>query len=124
MAYVTPTAEEIKARFPEFAAVGDALITLVIAESEPSAGESWLERDRKPAVMFLTAHKLSVMEQGVGGSGTASTGPMTRRKVGDIEVQYGGAGGNGADNDAYASTSYGQEFRKLLRRNFQGTAVV
>lgn len=128
--YTIPTAAEFKARFPEFSAVGDDLITLVIAESEPSVGETWLDTDRRPAVMYLTAHKLFLQGQGPasGGAWSIVSGPMTRRKVGDVEVQYAGTGGaagiGSGSASEFARTIYGVEYWRLLRRNFSGTFAI
>lgn len=136
MAYVTPTAADFKARFPEFASTPDTLVTAVIAESEPYVGERWLDRDRRPAVMYLTAHTLT--QEGrfaattpAGGAGGASTGPMKRRKVGDVEVEYagasasaGGGGGSSSLDSVYGGTIYGRQFLQLMRRNFSGPLVV
>lgn len=135
MAYVTPTAADIKARFPEFENAPDALITAIIAESEPYVGETWLDRDRRPAVMFLVAHKLATEGRfkataSAGGAGGVTTGPMKRRKVGDVEVEYAGAGssaGGGSGNDLtslYGGTQYGREYLALMRRNFPAIAIV
>lgn len=139
MPYTPPTSVTFKARFPEFVPVADALIDLVLAEAIPIAGETWVERDRAPAQMYYAAHLLAI--QGyparaiAPGSGSGSidiVGPMKRRKVGDVEVEYAGTGinsgsGSGSatiDESLLASTVYGRQFLVIRNRNFRGALVV
>jgi len=129
MAYVEPTAETFKARYPEFADVADALIILVIAESVDQVGEMWLERDRARAQMLWTAHTLT-MEGEPGrsstGQGAAGTGPIKRDKVGDVETEFAGVTASSGSGDAarYSLTHYGREFLLLMRKNFTGPVAV
>lgn len=137
MAYTQPTTADFKARYPQFASVSDALVQLVLDESAPLVGESWLERDRRPALMLLVAHKLTL--EGEPGRSTtiaaggvwSDLGVMKRRKVGDTEVDYQnanerlGTGGIGTVGKAgYELTPFGREFQTYLRRNFSSVAVV
>lgn len=129
MAYVEPTPTTFKARYPEFSAVDDALITLVIAEAVDQVGETWLERDRARAQMLLVAHTLT-MEGEPGrsstGQGAAGTGLIKRDKVGDVETEFAGAAASGGSADAagYSLTTYGREFLLLMRKNFAGPVAV
>lgn len=130
MAYTAPTAADLKARFPEFAAVSDTLINLILEEASAQVGETWLERDRKPATLYLAAHLLT-MEDEPGRSATgqsgAATGPVRRRKVGDVEVEFAGAASvsaTGENRNAYDLSAYGRQFMALLRKNFPAVAVV
>lgn len=124
MPYLAPTAESFKIRFSEFAPVSDVLVGLVLAEAFDQVGLSWLERDRARAQMLLAAHTLTLEgEPGrtTTGAGSAGTGTVKRRKVGDVEVEFAtpgvssfsAGGGNG-----YSSTTYGQQFLALMRLNF------
>lgn len=128
---------EFKARFPEFAAVSNALIQLILEEAIPMAGTSWVERDRKPAIMYYTAHLLALQGEpqrtaaGSGGAGqSALTGPMKRRRVGDVEVEYAGSGsssggsGMGPGDMALSSTPYGRQYIAIRNRNFAGIMAV
>lgn len=126
--YVEPTAADLKARFPEFAPVSDALVNRILAEAIPMVGPSWVERDRRPAQMYLTAHLLA-MEGEPGrtttGNGVAVSGPVKRRKVGDVETEFAGASASaGGSRSIYAQTLYGQRYLALLRLNFPPVAVV
>ncbi len=140
MAYSKPTAADFKARFPEFAPVADSLINLVIDESEREVSSGWEEDDRRPALLYLVAHKLTLEGEPARSVGIAAgsgsqiniTGPMTRRKVGDVEVQFAGAGssagggsGNGSGySSAFDATAYGRQYLLYLRRSFAGVWVV
>lgn len=127
MAYVPPTASDLKQRFPEFATVSNALVGLILAEASAQVGETWLERDRKPATLCLAAHMLA-MEGEPGrtatGQGSAVTGPVRRRKVGDVETEYAGYGASEYGRSGYGASEYGRRFEELMRRNFPAVAVV
>lgn len=129
MAYQQPTPETFKARYPEFTPVSDNLIQLVLNDAFADVGETWLERDRARAQMLLAAHILT-MEGEPGrtttGQGSAGTGFVKRRKVGDVETEFAtpGASSGGGAASGYASTTYGQEFLLLMRKNFPAVAVV
>lgn len=128
MAYVPPTAETFKARYPEFASVPDSLITLVLQEAIDEVGDTWVERDRAKAQMLLAAHKLTLEGEPARsktGKGTGNTGPIKRRKVGDVETEYAGASTGGASGASgqYAGSVYGVQYWNLLKLNFPSPAV-
>lgn len=128
MAYTPPNAAALKARFPEFAAVPDAIINLILAEAEAQVGECWIERDRSPATLYLAAHMLAMEGEpgrSAGATGGATSGPVKRRKVGDVETEFAGfSGGGGGAATGYAASAYGQRYLDLLRKNFPAVAVV
>lgn len=128
--WTPPTVEDFKTRFPQFASVSDATVQAVLDEAVGDVGESWLERDRTPGVLHLTAHLLTVqgsVGSGAGGGGAAVTGAVKRRKVGDTETEFAGVGGGtstGGSLDSYRTTAYGVRYLELMRRNFPAVAVV
>lgn len=129
MAWSPPTVSDFKTRFPQFASVPDATVQAILDEAIPQVGETWLERDRTPGVLHLTAHLMA--SQGIGvaapGGGSAVTGAVKRRKVGDVEVEFAGVAGAVGGSSliaAYNSTSYGVKFLEYLRKNFAAIAVV
>ncbi len=129
MPYVAPTASTFKARYPEFDAVSDVLIGLVLQEAFDEVGDTWLERDRARAQMLLTAHKLTMEgepDRTTTGQGTAGTGAIKRDKVGDVETEFAGVTTSAGDSSAlgYGLTTYGREFAALMRKNFPAIAVV
>ncbi|MBY5682648.1 DUF4054 domain-containing protein [Rhizobium leguminosarum] len=127
-----PTPTTFKARFPEFIAVSDALVQLVLNDAIDQVGDTWLERDRARAQMLLAAHILTMegepgrTENGSSGA-TAGTGIIKRDKVGDVETEFAvpaSSGSGGSALSAYARTFYGQQYLELLRKNFPAVAVV
>lgn len=137
MAYVKPTTVQFKTRFPEFGPVNDARLSLVIDEVAPRVGETWVEDDRAPAIMYLVAHKLTMEGEpgrstslAAGGTGV-DLGPMKRRKVGDVEVEYQNANerfgtgiGSLIGKSGFELSVYGREYLSYQRRNFSAVAVV
>lgn len=129
MPYAPPDATELKARFPEFTAVSDTLVDLILAEAQAQVGETWYERDRKPATLYLAAHMLAMEgepSRSAGGTGGGTSGPVRRRKVGDVETEFAGFGsssGGGSSASDYGLTAYGRLYFDLLRKNFPAVAV-
>ena len=131
MAYTVPTAADLKVRYPEFDAVSDDLVTLVMTEAAGTVSTSWLERDYAPAIMLLTAHMLvteGAVERAAGKKTTVtSTGPIKSKTIGEVSVTYAGAGagaGSAAgDLSGLSATEYGKRFLALRRANFGGPMV-
>jgi hypothetical protein len=127
MPYVAPTPAQFKARFPEFEAVADAVIAFALEEAGISVDDSWIERDYVIAIYYLTAHILASSGKLSGdAAGAAVQGPVTSESLGDASVSYAdkskvvGAEGLAAE---LASTTYGQRYLGLRRRNFPPVAV-
>ena len=113
--------EMFKIRYPEFASVSNALISLILAEAGVVVTDAWFEDDRQRAQMLWAAHRLTVEGEPArssGGGSIALSGPVKSHKVGDVSVEFAGVGGGGADRVGFASTTYGQEFLELMRMNF------
>lgn len=127
MTYEAPDARDLKDRFPEFNSASDTLVCAIIEEAAAQVGDTWVERDRKPATLYLAAHMLA-MEGEPGrsatGQGIAATGPVRRRKVGDVETEYAGYGASEYGRSGYGASEYGRRFAELMRRNFPAIAVV
>lgn len=143
MAYVTPTATDFRTRYPEFTAVGNATITAMIAEAEVDVNATWIENDRRPAVMALTAHWLFLEGEPArttaaasgGGGGTTATQTVRSIRVGDVETTFSDSSSTGGGSTStstriaftgtnYPATPYGQRYLMLLRRSFPAVAIV
>jgi hypothetical protein len=134
VAYTPPSVAVFRARYPEFAAVPDATVEAVLTDAIAEVGTLWIEDDRKPAQLALTAHWL--VGQGVlggivaaGGGAVQTAGPVASVKVGDVETTFakasgGSSGGSSGSLSDYLTTSYGQRFLALLRRSFPPVAIV
>ena len=132
----TASAADLKARYPEFTPVDDALITLVIAEAAPMIDDGWEVSDQKPGILALAAHLLS-MEGWPKRSALPAGSPVPAtagrqvlmRKVGDVTTQYaqtGSASGGGPSGllSQLTLTPYGNRFRQLLKLNAPAIALV
>lgn len=139
MALTAPPASDLALRYPEFAKVPTGLVDAILGDTLLHVDESWAEGDRKPAILSLAAHFLSVEGEprrsaDIAGGGTGdvnSVGSIKRDKVGDVETEFfqlessTAAASSGGDGSAgYGSTSYGQRFLVLRRRNFPAILVV
>lgn len=133
MSYDLPTAADLKAKLPLFAAVSDPVITAALGEAASQVDQTWREADYKPAIIYLAAHIMSV--DGVllnanapGGAGQMiASGEISEMKVGDVMVKVGGGGqssGAIATSQGYGSTRYGQRFLQLMRLNHPAIAIV
>lgn len=128
MAEVTITSADLKARYPEFAAVDDFYVGAVLAEAALSVDESWIASTRIPATLALAAHMMSLEGEPArtANGGSVVTAEVKRVKVGDVETEFNVAastsGAGGADD--YGSSLYGVTFLRYRRRSFPGILVV
>lgn len=130
----TATAAQLKARYPEFDGVGDAVVDAVIAEAAVMVDDEWEEGDQLPAILALSAHYLFL--EGWPGRLTApasfnpatSGQAVTAHRVGEVSVQYGsGAAGSASGVGLLATLSnsvYGQRFANLLKLNAPHVGLV
>lgn len=104
------TAATIKAHAPELAALTDPFVGLYIELAKDNVGVSaWGDKyDR--AVTMLTCHYLTM--RGRAASGAA--GPVTSKKVGDLQISYGAITGYLTDA-SLNSTEYGQIYLHMRR---------
>jgi hypothetical protein len=119
MAYTDPTAATIKARFPEFASVDDAVIDEAIGEAGLWVDTSWPEAVYTIAKNYVVAHLLTVQGQGTSAQAqVASVGDFTRIKSGDLEVSRSGAASaaTGGAAAVFGGTTYGVQYLQLLAR--------
>lgn len=126
MAFTAPTAADVKARFPEFTAVADATIDAVLAETG-FIDTSWIENDRRPAIMYYVAHKLVMSGQGSSASAKLqAVGDFTRIKSGDLEVSRSSGGSSAGSGGAgtYSLTTYGKEYLELRDRSFPSVMMI
>lgn len=134
MAYVIPTTAEFKARYQAFSALSDAAISPVLADAVRTVGQPtatrWVEADYAPAIMLLTAHWLITEGALTGGAASNAgefAGPITKKRVGDIETSYGfapsGAGSSASGSGDFERTEYGRRYLAMMRANFAGPMV-
>lgn len=140
MSYTAPTADDLTARFPEFGPVRPETLAAILAEAIAAVDDSWIEKDRRTAQMYLAAHLLASegepyrsQELASGGDGVAgSLRPVKSMTVGDVSITYGGfdnlgnvKDGVGASTVDWLKTStYGNRYLSLMKLNFPSATVV
>lgn len=123
MAYILPTAADLKARIPAFAEVDDALITFAITDAARSVDNTWTEGDYATAIIYLAAHNM--VGEGVFGRETDIASSVTSSKLGDAQDSYGSLASAGADGyGEYGTTIYGVRYMRLLYLNVAGVALL
>lgn len=125
MAYETPTAADLTARYPAFAEVPEATIDVYIADAVGTAADSsWLEADYTPAIVAFAAHQMSLL--GIGATseveGYARAG-LTSVKSGDFQASFSGDVVKRASAGDLDATPYGRAYKLLLRKNKAGPRI-
>lgn len=124
MPYETPSAADLKARYPAFDAVADATVETWIANALLFVDEGWAEADYQPAILAHAAHNMTLLGLGsTTGTGAIPAG-VTRFKSGAVDVTVSDTLASIQARGGYASSVYGREFQAFLRRNFGGPLVV
>lgn len=114
MAYVVPTATDLKARYPAFAAVADETITARIVEAQRMVDATWTEGDYPLGLMAYAAHSLAV--GGVGSSIDVQLAGFKRVKIGPLDLERDGRS-DGVLAGSLESTIYGVAFLEMQARN-------
>lgn len=120
MAYTAPTAAEMKARFPTFAAVSDAAVTGALAEASSRVGSTWDEADWRTAQFLYAAHVLTM--DGLGASTEVQLAGFRRIKVGSLELERSASSSVGGS--ILSTTSFGQRYLALAARYGAGAVLV
>lgn len=117
-------AASFKVRYPEFAAVPDATVTIFLAEALLEVDGTW------PADFIGRAHGLSTAHglklEGYGSSSIAPVAGLpniqnvTRFKALDLEVSFSEKAIERANEDSTTSTIYGRQFIELRNKIFGG----
>jgi hypothetical protein len=125
MAYTAPTTDDFTARFPQFEDTDSDQIQAVLDEAINSVDTSWREVDYAPAILYLTAHLLTV-ENSSGAGGGSSSGIIASESFGGMSISYDNSrsADDQAANSQYGSTSYGRSFYRLLKLNKTGPVTV
>ena len=113
---------DLKARFPDFAAVADVVVQTALDEAALQVGADWAsEADIRLGRLLLAAHVLTLDGQGSGAeSATAAAGGVRRMRSGALELERAADASPGALD----STGYGRRFVELMRRNVPAVTVV
>lgn len=126
MAYTSPTAADLKARYPEFASVGVVTIDDALQEAALFVDQSWPDQDTFTLARLLyAAHILAASGLGDTQAASGYAGLILKsEKSGDTQFEYGQAGGSSSSRDNMLSTSYGKRFRRIQRTLKGGARLV
>jgi len=124
--YTDPTPSDLKMRYSAFAAVDDAVVTYWLTDAHRFVDQSWTEMDYAPGLIAAASHNMAKAPvAGIAGSdiaGFAAAG-VTRFKSGTFDAQFSDEAVKVAVAGGWESTSYGQEYLALLRRNVSSMGV-
>lgn len=118
MAYTAPTADDLQAAFPAFAAVADGTVTYWLNRAIPEVEADWSDGDRAFGQMLLAAHYMTLNGIGTGSEAQTAGLGAKRLKSGAFEIELGAA----SDMEGLRSTNYGRQFVALLKR-YRGAMV-
>jgi hypothetical protein len=126
MAYQVPSAADLIARYPAFAAVAPATIDIHLADAATSGvDQSWLEADYAPAIAALAAHRMTLL--GIGAHGEAANYArqgVSEIKSGGFQAKFADKHVGTAASGKLEATPYGQAYAVMLRRNKGGPRLV
>ena len=126
MAYTIPTASELKAAFPAFAAVPDATVDFWIERATRLVDQTWFEEDYTFAIMLLACHYMVGAGLGTGAEAEINAQGMSAFQTirsGQLTLSKGATSQSDESMGEWAGTIYGKQFYWLLRRNKPGGAV-
>lgn len=116
----TPTALNLKLRFPEFSSVDDATVTFALEEAARGVDDTWLASDINLAWLYLAAHILTVGRMGQDG-GTGQR--VASKTIGPISITYENPNDLPNDIGDLKATSYGRRYLLMARRNKPAIAI-
>jgi hypothetical protein len=129
--YDAVTVDMFTTRFPIFADNDPAQLAAVLAEASARVGRSWLARDYPVAIMYLTAHLLTLDASQEGDEvsvGPAGAGKIiASESIAGMSTSYFNPNpgvSQGGSVSEYAITEYGRRYLKLRKLNFTGPSVV
>lgn len=127
MAYIVPTAAELKARYPAFAGVSDDIVNSALTEAQRMVDETWTEGDYATAIMLYACHIMALDGHGTSPDAQANTGQAANFQTirsGQLTLTRGQKSGGGSDTENwYKSTRFGSRFWMLLQQNKGGGRV-
>lgn len=120
MAWTAPTAADLKARFPAFAAVGDVAVAAALAEAETRVDGSWPDGLRTAGALYYAAHVLTL--DGLGDTTEADLVGVRSFRSGALSIEMAASGS--ASDGALGATSYGRRYLDLVRQRGPAILVV
>jgi len=119
---ITPT--DFKARFPEFSLIDDVRVQIFIDDAALEMSESAWNILYNKGLAYLTAHLLTIANKSEANGGSGGTNnPVASHSVEGVSESFAVPTLDDATNNI-TSTSYGQEYARLLRLIGRGAFVV
>lgn len=120
----TPTVAEIKARYPALASIPDPTVQIAIDDAACMFNEARWGCLYAQGLAAYVAHQLTVEQRAAAGGSAAAAGPMTAKRVGEVQYSYAAGQFTKATDAFYATTAYGQKYLQLRRLAGIGAAAV
>jgi hypothetical protein len=121
----TPTAADIKARYPELATIPDATVNVAIEDAVPWFSECRWGAFYAQGFAAFVAHMLTVDKAAAAGGGSSgAAGPVSQKSVGDVSVSYATPSDVTSGDAYYMRTAYGQRYLQLRKMIGQGAMAV
>lgn len=125
MAYENPSADELQAAFPRFAAVADETVEFWLEQARRLVDQSWTEGDYAMGQMLLACHYMTLE-----GLGSGSEAEINAQGLGDFTSVRSGSfaftrkgGSDSIAAGAIGSTSYGTRWLAMAKVNKGGPRV-
>jgi hypothetical protein len=120
----TPTASEIKTRYPALASISDPAVDLAIADAVP-----WFDVSRwgsfyAQGFAAFVAHMLTADQAAAKSASGGAAGPVIEKKVGDVGIKYAPTAYRKDTDAQFATTIYGQRYLQLRRMVGMGAVAV
>lgn len=126
MAYTIPTAEQLIARYPAFAAVAVATIDVHIGDaSTQDVDTSWPEAQYAPAIAAAAAHRMALL--GIGEQSEVeryAAAGLSSIRTGDFQASFNDTKVRRSSGGGWDATPYGRAYKTLLRSAKGGPRVV
>lgn len=118
----TVTATSMKLKFPEFAGQDDASIEFALEEASRNVDDTWLEKDRTLALMYMAAHYLSVA---INNASVVNNQQVISERIGEISVTYAQTPAPSLkDSSNLQMSPYGMRYLELSKLNFPQVMVI
>jgi hypothetical protein len=118
----TPSAMNLKFKFPKFVALPDTVVEFAIEEAIQACDSTGWTSDgvQTLAIMYYAAH---LLQTSITAAATPTGQLITSERIGELSQSYGGFGGEGAAG-YFQSTDEGRKFWQLLTNNFPAVVTV
>jgi hypothetical protein len=108
----------LKSMFPSLATADDAALQTALDEAALFVDDTWAVQDITAATFYLAGHFIVAAQSTSGGL------LVTSERIGQISTSYATAMAAAGAYPSLQTTSYGQMFLALMRRNSPGIAIV